>query len=196
MEKESIILLAIGGQLLFDQAEYLNDAIKKILSLYDPSKTSSVLIVGHSMGGIVARLMLTLPNYRPNTINTILTLATPPTIPPIVLGPKMARVYDQISFSSTVFNNNNNNITLISPAGGTSDSIVNSDSAILPIGKERLTVFSTAIPKVWTSCDHIAILWCNQLVRLVAAALVDGVQQQPQNLIQPIQIFDRHFIHI
>ncbi|KAI7858243.1 PGAP1-like protein-domain-containing protein [Circinella umbellata] len=186
---------AISGQLLFDQAEYLNDAIEKILSLYDPSKTSSVLIVGHSMGGIVARLMLTLPNYRPNTINTILTLATPHTIPPIVLGPKMARVYDQISFSSTVFNNNNNNITLISLAGGTSDSIVNSDSAILPIGKERLTVFSTAIPKVWTSCDHMAILWCNQLVRVVAAALVDSVQQQPQDLIKPIQTFERHFIH-
>ncbi|KAI9248590.1 PGAP1-like protein-domain-containing protein [Phascolomyces articulosus] len=185
---------ALSGQLLFDQAEYLNDAIEKILSFYDSTKTSSVLIVGHSMGGIVARLMLTLPNYRSNTIHTILTLATPHTMEPIVLGPKMERVYDQINFSSKT--HNNTDITLVSLAGGTSDNIVNSDAAILPVDMGGITVFSTGIPKVWTSCDHMAILWCNQLVRVVSAALVESVQQ-PSNGIRknPIQVFENHFIN-
>ncbi|KAI8144743.1 PGAP1-like protein-domain-containing protein [Fennellomyces sp. T-0311] len=170
---------ALSGQLLYDQAEYLNDAIERILSLYNQG--SSVLVVGHSMGGIVARLMLTLPNYRPNTIQTILTLATPHTQPPIVLGPKMARVYGKIRSFDT-------NMTLVSLAGGTTDSIVNSDAAILPAGA-GLTAFSTAIPKVWTTCDHMAILWCNQLVRVISAALVDSVQVRPS-----IQLFKSHFI--
>ncbi|KAI9494900.1 PGAP1-like protein-domain-containing protein [Zychaea mexicana] len=177
---------AMSGQLLYDQAEYLNDAVRRILSLYDPSKASSVLIVGHSMGGVVARLMQTLPNYRANTIKTILTLATPHTMPPIMLGPKMARVYEQIRFPSS------ENITLVSLAGGTSDSIVNSDAAILP-KDAGMTAFSTAIPKVWTTCDHMAILWCNQLVRVVSAALIDSVQQQSKD-VAPLKVFENYFI--
>ncbi|ORZ11221.1 PGAP1-like protein-domain-containing protein [Absidia repens] len=165
---------AIDGGLIQDQAEYLNDATKKILSFYQPIAEyqgrpvpKSVLVVGHSMGGIVARVMQHLPNYETGSINTIFTLATPHSIPPIILDSTLDEIYRH-SLSQPL-----NNTVLISLAGGTQDTIVNSDAAILSPSPSALTVFTTAIPGVWTGCDHMAILWCNQLVKKVAAALVD-----------------------
>lgn len=96
------------GQSLLEQAEYLNDAIDYILKLYPLSRKwgppqnkhlpdpTSVIIVGHSMGGIVARTMLTLHNYQPGTINTILTLSTPHILPPAPFDWKITQIYKQI----------------------------------------------------------------------------------------------------
>ncbi|KAK0844019.1 GPI inositol deacylase [Friedmanniomyces endolithicus] len=72
-------LSAFHGQTLLDQAEYLNEAIAFILALYhNPSRSlrepglpdpKSVIILGHSMGGVVARTML----HMPTTSSTRLT---------------------------------------------------------------------------------------------------------------------------
>lgn len=45
----------------FLQAEFFNHAVQAILALYDDGdvSVSSVMIVGHSLGGIVARLVKT-----------------------------------------------------------------------------------------------------------------------------------------
>ncbi|KAI9304503.1 PGAP1-like protein-domain-containing protein [Cunninghamella echinulata] len=99
---------ALHGQSLLEQAEYLNDAIDYILKLYPSSRKwgppqnkhlpdpTSVIIVGHSMGGVVARTMLTLHNYQPGTINTILTLSTPHILPPAPFDWKITQIYKQI----------------------------------------------------------------------------------------------------
>jgi hypothetical protein len=178
---------AIDGGLIQDQAEYLNDAIQQILSFYKPIAEyqnrpipTSVLIVGHSMGGVVARVMQHLPNYARGSINTIFTLATPHSMPPIILDPTLDLVYRR--FLSQPLNNDT---VLISVAGGTQDTIVNSDAAILPPCPFALTVFTTAIPGVWTGCDHMAILWCNQLVKKVAAALVDIIDIRSSSQMVP-----------
>ncbi|KAI9301282.1 PGAP1-like protein-domain-containing protein [Cunninghamella echinulata] len=166
----------IYGKLILDQAEYLNDALQHILSLYSPLShyhgrpaPVSVLVIGHSMGGIVAKIMPTLPNYKKGSINTIFTLATPHSLPPILLDSTMDTLYKSYLLNSP------NDIAVISIAGGTLDTIINSDAVVLPNNNysTTLSIFSTAIPDVWTGCDHMAILWCNQLVRRVAAALVD-----------------------
>lgn len=181
---------AISGRLLLDQAEYLNDVVQHILALYQ-HRFSSVVIVGHSMGGIVARLMPTLANYQPHSINTILTLASPHAKAPIVLDPKIARIY-QSSIHPIA-----SNITIMSLAGGTSDSIVNSDAASLASDPGGLTAFTTSIPQVWTTCDHMAILWCNQLVKRVAKALVEIMDKNNISGTRPfddrIQIFQKYF---
>lgn len=121
------------------------------------------------MGGIVAKIMPTLPNYKKGSINTIFTLATPHSLPPILLDSTMDTLYKSHLLNSP------NDIAVISIAGGTLDTIINSDAVVLPNNNysTTLSIFSTAIPDVWTGCDHMAILWCNQLVRRVAAALVD-----------------------
>lgn len=42
---------------------------------------TSVAIVGHSMGGLVARALLTLKNFKPELINLLITQATPHVAP-------------------------------------------------------------------------------------------------------------------
>ena len=37
------------------------------------------------------------------------------------------------------------------------------------------TVFSSSIPDAWLGVDHLAILWCNQLIKATARAMLDIV---------------------
>lgn len=188
-------ITAFHGQTLLDQAEYLNDAIAYILSLYhtthqsnrDPSlpDPSSVILVGHSMGGVVARTMLTLPNYQANTINTILTLSAPHARAPVSFDSEIVDTYKRIneywreSYSKRWSNENPLwHVTLISIAGGGLDTIVPSDYAsVASIVPEThgFTVFTSTMPNVWTGMDHLAITWCDQLRKSVVRALYDVV---------------------
>ncbi|KAL0080483.1 PGAP1-like protein-domain-containing protein [Phycomyces blakesleeanus] len=190
---------ALSGQLLQDQAEYLNSAVSRILEFY-PS-ASSVMVLAHSMGGIVARTMFTLPNYQPGSINTIITLATPHATAPLVLDPTLDRLYRSMEtfWKEGYANGTLNDVSVISLAGGSLDTTVNSDSASVADWvpeSHGLTVFTTAIPNVWTGCDHRAILWCNQLVKVVAAMMAEVVdQRKPQQTIpveQRMAVFRRH----
>ncbi|KAI9017889.1 PGAP1-like protein-domain-containing protein [Phycomyces nitens] len=190
---------AMSGQLLQDQAEYLNSAVSRILEYY-PS-ASSVMVLAHSMGGIVARTMFMLPNYQQGSINTIITLATPHIAAPLVLDPSLDRLYRSMDtfWQQGYANGTLNDVSVISLAGGSLDTTVNSDSASVSgwvPESHGLTVFTTAVPEVWTGCDHRAILWCNQLVKVVAAMMVEIVdQRKPQQTIpvdQRMAVFRRH----
>lgn len=71
---------AFHGQTLLDQSEYLADCIRYILSLYHQeregpgrSDPTSVIVVAHSMGGIVARAAFLHPNYQAGSISTLIT---------------------------------------------------------------------------------------------------------------------------
>jgi glycosylphosphatidylinositol deacylase len=185
---------AFHGQTLLDQAEYLNDAITFILSLYHtpgrfrrdstlPDPTS-VIIVGHSMGGIVARTMITMPNYQSNSINTIVTIAAPHARPPISFDGDIVRVYKGINdywrdaYAQQAIDNPLRHATLISIAGGGLDNIVSSDYAsIASVVPEThgFTVFSSSIPNCWTGADHLAITWCDQVRKSIVRALYDVV---------------------
>ena len=68
------------GVSLMEQAEFANDAVALLLERYPHAE--HVVIIGHSMGGVIARAMFTLPNYRPGSVRSIFTLATPHAAPP------------------------------------------------------------------------------------------------------------------
>jgi pimeloyl-ACP methyl ester carboxylesterase len=78
-------LSAFSGDLLWDQTEFVNDCIKFILSIYDKNlqsspnavKPSSVILIGHSMGGIIARAVFIKPNYTPKSVKNIISLNSP-----------------------------------------------------------------------------------------------------------------------
>jgi glycosylphosphatidylinositol deacylase len=180
---------------MLDQAEYLNEAIAYILSLYhDPRRSerdpdlpdpTSVIILGHSMGGIVARTMLVMPNYQSNSINTIITMSAPHARPPVSFDAEIVRTYKQINdywrqaYSQKWANNNPLwHVTLISIAGGGLDSVVPSDYASLESlvpDTHGFTVFTSSVPNVWTSMDHQAILWCDQFRKVVVRSLYDVI---------------------
>lgn len=186
---------AFHGQTLLDQAEYLNDAITFILSLYHtPGRSArdsylpdptSVVILGHSMGGMVARTMLTMPNYQSNSINTILTLAAPHARPPVSFDGDIVRLYKGVNdywrhayAQKWAIDNPLWHVTLISIAGGGLDTVVSSDYAsIASLVPEThgFTVFTSSMPHVWTGMDHLAITWCDQERKSVIRALYDVI---------------------
>ncbi|KAH8894045.1 GPI inositol-deacylase [Thozetella sp. PMI_491] len=209
---------AFHGQTLLDQAEYLNEAIRYILSLYlDPNMSdrdadlpdpTSVIILGHSMGGIVARTMLIMPNYQINSINTIVTMSAPHARAPVSFDGEIVKIYQDINdywrfaYSQQWANNNPLwHVTLVSIAGGGLDTVVPSDYAsvesLVP-DTHGFTVFTTTIPTVWTSMDHQAILWCDQFRKVIARSLYDVVDVSRATQTKPraerMRVFKKWFL--
>lgn len=210
-------LTAFHGRSLLDQAEYLNDAVKYILSLYNStnfvsdfrgsSRTDdnsnsnydtqhpffgssannsypnplSVILIGHSMGGVVARSMFLLDNYQAGSVNSIFTLSAPHTLPPAPFDRDLVSVYDRVnshwenSFSQDFIGRNPlAQVSLISITGGNLDKMILSEStsvsSFVP-PSNGFTVFTTSIPHVWSSIDHQAIVWCDQFRQVFATVL-------------------------
>lgn len=188
-------LAAFHGQTVIDQAEYVNEAIAYILSLYhdtsrlnrdaDLPDPSSVILVGHSMGGIVARAVMVNAKYQANSVNTIITMSTPHARPPVSFDADIVSLYDQINkywrdaYTQKMSSNNPlAQLTLISIAGGGKDTTVPSDytavSSLMP-ETHGFTVFTSTIPYVWTSMDHLAITWADQLRKVIVKSLYEVV---------------------
>ncbi|EDO17486.1 hypothetical protein Kpol_1058p23 [Vanderwaltozyma polyspora DSM 70294] len=178
---------ALHGRTMLDQAEYLNDAIRYILSLYEQAqgysgpKPESVVIVGHSMGGIVARVMPTLQNYIEGSINTVFTLSSPHAAAPVTFDGDILKVYQRTNdFWKSQFEDNGSNfsknVSLISITGSILDTVLPSDYTtvedFLPEGN-GFTTYTTTIPGVWSPIDHLAIVWCDQLRRVMARILLE-----------------------
>lgn len=216
---------AFHGQTLLDQAEYTADCIRYILSLYaaqhdaeSPARDrarrpdpTAVILVGHSMGGIVARAAFLSPHYQSHSISTLVTFATPHVVPPVTVDAGVDRVYHAVnsywrsayalsSLSSSASaaaasydaitpltpalrsfrappHDELRDLVLVSIAGGLSDVTIASESVSLSSlvpssGSNGFTVFTTAVPGVHTPVDHLAILWCQQLMHVVAQGLL------------------------
>ena len=209
---------AFHGQTMLDQAEYLNEAVAYILSLYhsphrsqrdsDLPDPTSVILIGHSMGGIVARTMLTMPNYQANSINTIITLAAPHARAPVSFDADIISTYKHInnywrhSYSQQRREKNPlASVSLVSIAGGGLDTIVPSDYATLASlvpESNGFTVFTSTMPHVWTGMDHLAITWCDQLRRSIVRALYDVVDatrpNQTRILPERMRAFKKRFL--
>lgn len=178
---------ALHGRTLLDQAEYLNDAIAYILDMYKSNEREgqqvpeSVIVLGHSMGGIVSRVAVTLENYRPQSVNTIITLASPHLVPAATFDADITKVYHLVNdYWRAAFaegdsdSNPLRDVTILSIAGGKSDTMVPSDyvslDSLVP-ATNGLSTFTNSIARVWTGIDHDAVMWCHQLRRQVASAL-------------------------
>ncbi|SCU77944.1 LAME_0A02762g1_1 [Lachancea meyersii CBS 8951] len=182
-------LTAFHGRTMLDQAGYLNDAIEYILSLYQSTGSNhdptpqSVLIVGHSMGGIVARVMPTLKNFRPDSVNSYITLSAPHAVAPVTFDGDMLKIYERITKfwraqyadSSSSYSQN---VSIISITGGVLDSVLPADftiiEGIVPYSN-GFTTYTTTIPELWTPIDHLAIVWCDQLRSILAHILLESV---------------------
>ena len=211
-------LSAFHGQTLFDQAEYVNEAVAYILSLYhdanrlrrDPSlpDPSSVILIGHSMGGIVARTVLVTPKYQANSVNTIITMSTPHARAPVTFDADIVSLYNQVNeywreayLQKWASNNPLYHTTLISIAGGGRDTTVPSDytsiASLVP-DSHGFTVFTSTIPNVWTSMDHLAITWADQVRQVLIRSLYEVVDvrraAQTKPRAQRMNVFRKWFL--
>ena len=211
-------MAAFHGQTLLDQAEYVNEAVSYILSLYhDPRRSrrdpelpdpSSVILIGHSMGGIVARTTLTMSNYQANTVNTIVTMSAPHAKPPVSFESDVVQTYKQINdywreaYSQTWANNNPLwHVTLISIAGGSRDTVVPSDyasiSSLVP-ETHGFTVFTSTMPDVWIGMDHLSITWCDQFRKSITKSLFEIVDVRRASQTRPraerMRIFKKWYL--
>jgi pimeloyl-ACP methyl ester carboxylesterase len=183
---------AFHGFTLLDQAKYVNDAVQFIRSLYKESM--SVILIGHSMGGMVARAILTLPTYEGGSVATIVTLSTPHLVPALTFDKDIVATYDQVnSYWRDMFWGDKTgefrDVVLISIAGGQSDHMVPSDyaavSSIVP-ESNGFSTFTYSIPGVWTSVDHLAMAWCHQLRRAVCDAMYGIVDARNPSKTLPV----------
>ena len=116
------------------------------------------------MGGIVARLAAQM--MPPGTVDVIITLSTPHILPPVALDIDMDRVYQEISLPGPT--------PLISVCGGSSDTQIASDACAIELDHDQgFSVFTSAMPGVWTGVDHQAMVWCHQLRWQVARTLLE-----------------------
>ncbi|CAD5124438.1 DgyrCDS12721 [Dimorphilus gyrociliatus] len=173
-------LSAFVGDALQRQTAFTEAAINKILSLY--TSTKSVVLVGHSMGGMVARALFTIPGFQNEKVHTIFTQATPHQMPVIALDYELAEFYRRVN----EFWTNKSNSTLLktsvfSTAGGFRDIQVRRDLVSL----RGLVAFDTSwdtntksVPRGWVSTDHRCHVWCKQIVLATVRAMIDMVDKK------------------
>lgn len=195
---------AFHGRTMLDQGEYLNDAIKYILFLYSdkPNPPKSVLLLGHSMGGIVARVMLTLPNYVEDSVQTIVTLALPHAAAPLTTDGDILRIYSAIDRfwyaglhhedhdAPSISSQRLQNVALISITGGLLDNTLPADYTTLGFlvpETHGITVYTTGIKNVWTPVDHLAIVWCSQLRTQILHMLLDFADDSVPSKQKPLE---------
>ncbi|KAJ7437139.1 PGAP1-like protein-domain-containing protein [Mycena galericulata] len=164
-------LSAFHGPTIEAQTAYTARAIAYILSLY-PAGTS-IIVMGHSMGGIVATSLL--PSLN---ISAIITMSTPHTLPPARFDARIDMIYDRnrpiLDTDST---------PILSLCGGATDMMIPSEACMLPPpGRDafRRTVFSSALEGAWTGVGHREMVWCHQVRwRVARAALELGAAVSP-----------------
>lgn len=199
-------LSGLSGDLVRQQARFVNDAVRAILRQYRKQNKKlarsgkqrgggrtpeSVVIVAHSMGGVVARLAQTLPNYAPHSIRHVVSLGTPYERPPFPFDPEMQQVYAEIARivqeEEDVEEDDDTAPVYLSIAGGHKDLIVHAplsgtDRVAHP-GRSVATL-TTAMPGVQLTMDHLCLLWCHQLLDRVARSIVAVVDADKRELVR------------
>ncbi|GAX74124.1 hypothetical protein CEUSTIGMA_g1573.t1 [Chlamydomonas eustigma] len=183
-------LSAFHGEILERQVEYILSCLLHLKLLYNSKGSSSnglstapasynggVILVGHSMGGLVARATASAAamhaDLGPDSVLLILTLATPHAQPPLPSHPSLLRFYRNLSVNQ--HGAAIDQAPLISISGGFNDSQVVPYMTVLQPGSSSAGLHTSmeSIPGVWASVHHEGIVWCNQLLIKTVAMMMD-----------------------
>lgn len=189
----------LSGIILERQAAFAARCVERILALYEhvPSdrRPRAVPLVGHSMGGVVARAVAALPAMlERQSVGTVLALHSPLT-PAAVSHESVARFYASIETAWCDPANARalDGVALLSLGGGLRDSLVRSDLSAVPQRPCAHNVsYATVLPSIegiQRSADHQCGVWCLEVAERVAQAfrrltpLIDAPEDAKQRLV-------------
>jgi len=166
---------AFYGGTLEKQTQYVIHCINKILSLYknnEQNNVKSVVLVGHSMGGVIAKAVMMYPDQLsgPSTVPLIINLATPVT-PVLVMDKETQVFYDKVTEYWKV--SRPQDLSLVSIAGGLRDIQVRAGLTVDP--SADINTVTDGVPGGWVSADHKCIVWCRQVVLAINRAMFDMI---------------------
>ncbi|XP_038068975.1 GPI inositol-deacylase-like [Patiria miniata] len=182
-------LTGVYGGTLKQQTEYVHECIRHILTLYKHKKNppTSVVLVGHSMGGVIARALFTLPDFQQSLVHTVITQATPHVSPVIGADKYLVDFYSTVNkyWKEHIHGDGLKDVTLLSVSGGHRDTMVRSGLTslhdIVPPNR-GLSVNAMSVPRVWLSTDHQCVVWCKELVLASKRALFQMVDSQTKQI--------------
>ncbi|KAL6101140.1 pgap1 [Pungitius sinensis] len=196
-------LVALYGGSLLRQTHFLHESIKAILRLYKHLKSppQSVVLVGHSMGGVLARALFTLPRFNTNLVGLIVTQASPHLAPVLALDPYLLDFYSAVRQKWVNQAKKLRNVTVLSVGGGYRDYQVRSGLTSLPCtpgDPNKLSLVATAVPRTWVSTDHLSIVWCKELVLATVRAFFDLIDPETRqftvNPEKKMAVLNHHFV--
>ncbi|XP_023786530.1 GPI inositol-deacylase isoform X1 [Cyanistes caeruleus] len=153
------------------------------------------------MGGLVARALLTLKNFKPELINLLITQATPHVAPVMPLDKYLTDFYTAVNNHWILKAQDLRNLTTLSVAGGFRDYQVRSGLAFLPRLSQHdsaLSVVSSAVPRAWASTDHLSIVWCKELILATIRAFFDLIDENTRQITEDpkkrMSVLNHHFV--
>ncbi|KAI2797700.1 GPI inositol-deacylase [Blomia tropicalis] len=195
-------LSAFIGYKLEYQTKFLYLSIKKIVQLYHHSPKTKLILIGHSIGGILIKALFSKPYFRPylEKVAVVFTLATPHIAPAIPFDMKIVNFYSETNSQFSLYRHlNYSHINFVSMGGSTNDKLIRSDMIPIDTGyKYDRSILTTAIDDVWASADHLCIVWCRQLMVKLNNIFFDLLQDDKSLISSPAQrqeIIDYHLFN-
>lgn len=182
---------AFHAGLMRAQAAYLNDAVGAIRQRYSRSMCAPVTadghpppvqLIAHSMGGLLARLAVLLPNHEPGSFVSVLALNSPQQAHPVDTDASAAALYRHINHVWHASATNSapahlahlSSMFIASVTSGYSDPLVRPDltrlDGLLPPSRSLWAPLD-AIPGAWCSSGHQNIVACGPFLSRVVRAL-------------------------
>ncbi|KPJ15660.1 GPI inositol-deacylase [Papilio machaon] len=187
-------LSAFSGSVLEGQSEFAAMSVSQILCLYKSNKSvpTSVIIIGHSMGGLIAKSLLSHP-ITINSVNIIITLASPLHVPVVNFDIIMNNFYNKLECQWKFCLSNDEDLKqkkmIISFGSGPRDILV--PPVYTSVGESTvnsLNALTTAVPGVWVSPDHVSMVWCKQLVMAINRYLFDIIDTNTTQITENPQL--------
>ena len=175
----------LHGSRLVRQAHFV---AQSILTIAKACNAHSVTIVGHSIGGIVAKAVPLLSTEASQYIKTIITLATPHDGFPYAFDSTVLGFYNYIDEGTSEKVKKGGEIpTVVSISGGLRDELIPPSSCSVDPSL-GLTILATDVMPASTAegsiidvslgCDHKAISWCHNVLSVVRSIIFSAAANE------------------
>ncbi|XP_076314920.1 GPI inositol-deacylase [Tachypleus tridentatus] len=193
-------LSGIYGGVLNEQIQFVHECIQHIRKMY--KKNVEIILVGHSMGGVLARAVFVHEGFNTALVPLIFTQASPHIASLASFDSALQDFFTRVNdLWEKKWNSTLNHVSVVSVSGGERDILVQSDlTQLIPEANSinSISVVSTAVPGVWASTDHLCIVWCKQLVMTTVRALFDVVDLKTHTILQDLaereKVLKYHFL--